>query len=851
MDFVEAHPAKITLHSACVGNFLPYTGITERVACAARAENDLKAGHAVMIINFLESNEDFSIETFHIPGLNTPTFSEHDLRLNLIPSQKECIRALPTTLHPTPLGVDVDPELQQRLQLNLVDELRVLAPLDTLMINPKVMNMVHKKLTDILRKSNGQLVKLEVTQDIPRGAFLGKVDGYWDTITGRGPKEERHLRQMTRSNIPQDGDLGREVLAQCIGLSVDFWRLDLQHSRYYWLHVTLMSRLLNITNPLFIVTHSNPVAAVFCSGDLVQCWRSLAPSTMVRVLAGQTPSTTIEELPKDTIPHQYCGDAFSRSLGSLQIIQTTADPTQLALHLVRSDMGQLKYDQILAHLQWAVSDAAWVKMWLEDLKAMAEQCLEVASVTDALEKAKTALRRREVVVNFLRSLVCAPPKSYKHTVRKERLKAAPAGAERQAQLESLVQRASELELLGLPIDPDYISPVYAPIGSDAFDKWLHSLSNGTDLAQSARSGGRSAQGVANADASHKAIAQWNRDNVDHDAIARQNLQKVLADVGRVGTEIYEIAELQYSWRMVHCSRCDSCHIANHNVAYHRCGDALNDEDDLTLTEANYPAIERVLYAHDVLHEESLVEPHGSLDDILLHSALVAVPALPILKLPQNCVALSKVLRRPDLTVFDKIMATVSALGDIYIPEDRLDDDAFQLTLAFDLLLKQHNQCPPNRLPVAAPHRRAWKLEDGIMMESWIKTNSTSLYIVMAPRQRKGQRQRKGTAPAETAAPAKTRGSGGSIPPEHSHSVTSRVTKVPGVSFASTIFHLPEHYARRLWFGLCIETKRPEKRDSKMKKAEWPAATTSGTVVKGGKSVDKAGWKQTGLSLYFG
>ncbi|KAJ7881204.1 hypothetical protein B0H13DRAFT_2345297 [Mycena leptocephala] len=281
VQHVRAHHSTQSLSGTRYGKKLPYTGITQKVACDERAENDLKNGAAVMIVNFLSANKDMEVETFHIPGLDMPTSDKYNIRTNTIPSQKEhIVRALlaasamnsaeggvlpiflPTPaelairdntlpsedLDPLPLGEDCDPELENIIHKTLEDELRIFRTLGS-QISPVAIKAVFNKLSHVVRRKLDRVVKMDVTQDIPREAFLGKVGGYWDSITGRGPQEERHLRRLSSSSIPAVGDIEIDILVKFIGPFVDFWRLDLFHSRYYWLHTLFMSRLLDRIHP--------------------------------------------------------------------------------------------------------------------------------------------------------------------------------------------------------------------------------------------------------------------------------------------------------------------------------------------------------------------------------------------------------------------------------------------------------------------------------------------------------------------------------------------------------------------------------------------------------------------------
>ncbi|KAJ7921269.1 hypothetical protein B0H13DRAFT_1866871 [Mycena leptocephala] len=960
VQHVRAHHSTQSLSGTRCGKKLPYTGITQKVACHECAENDLKNGAAVMIVNFLSTNEDMEVETFHIPGLDTPTSDKYDIRTNPLPSQKEhIVRALlaasamnsakggvlpiflPTPaesavrdntlpsedLDPLPLGEDCDPELENIIHKTLEDELHIFRTLGS-QISPVAIKAVFSKLSHVVRRKLDRVVEMDVMQDIPREAFLGKVGGYWDSITGCGPQEERHLCRLSSSSIPAVGDIEIDILVKFIGPFVDFWRLDLFHSRYYWLHTLFMSRLLDRIHPLLVITHSSPVAAIFRLYDLATCWRHLSPETASAVWDGHTPSNVLQQLPQDTIPRQYCGPQFNKAVGTLQIIQLSSDRSKLALSFVHADMGQLKYDPTLARLQWAVSyhcltksdtvvqivaaklktggtidwsDVESIRRWLREVQAAAEARLEAAGVTRVLDSAKSALRRREVVVNFLRSLVRAPPASYKYTVQKERLTTAPAGPQWEAQLERILERANKLAVLGLPPDPDCIAPLHAPILSSFFPPWFRSLKDDIDVVASANAHGRMEKGVENAKRTQAAISQWNKDNVDLGAIANRAFREAVSDTGSLGQRPFTISELQFSWRMIVCLECGCSTIRQHNVCYHRCVDATDDTADKTLTETNFPTIERILYAHDLFHVPSLVDELGSPVDAMMDMALVAIPAREILARPHSRPALATILRRRDLSIYDKIIGDPAAVqGDVYLPVDRVDDLDFALTHAVDIILRDHSQCPQHLHPTTSAHRRAWKIKESNMLEDWINGEAKTT-IYSKQRDKPGYEQREEYKAVKS-------GGGFTCGPESkvtdvcdvrmpslqevdpalhivtctgdpkqladgaevSYFVTNKVEKkmsgelrvdctCPMCSNSKackyrqfytipTIFHLPPHYTRRLWFGPRFETERPPKRLTKTKKAERAAAAPT-KAVKGPKSA-KASMKQGAMEDYF-
>jgi hypothetical protein len=293
-------------------------------------------------------------------------------------------------------------------------------------------------------------------------------------------------------------------------------------------------------------------------------------------------------------------------------------------------------------------------------------------------------------------------------------------------LERILEHANELAVLGLPPDPDCIAPLHAPILSSFFPPWFRSLKDDIDVVASANAHGRTEKGVENAKRTQAAISQWNKDNVDLGAIANRAFREAVSDTGSLGRRPFTISELQFSWRMIVCLECGCSTVGKHNVCYHRCVDAMDDTADKTLTETNFPTIERILYAHDLFHVPSLVDEVGSPAEVMMNLALVAIPAREILARPQSRPALAAILRRRDLSVYDKIIGDPAAVhGDVYLPADRLDDSEFALTHAVDIILRDHSQCPQHLHPTTSAHRRAWKIEESNMLEDWINGEAKS------------------------------------------------------------------------------------------------------------------------------
>ncbi|KAJ7293218.1 hypothetical protein C8J57DRAFT_1490668 [Mycena rebaudengoi] len=341
-----------------------YNGITQDVAPAARVENDIGMGSNVRVINFLDANKHkLQIDTYHIVGLDTPISDPMDVASNEVISWKERIikavcgigsicsshggvqainrptleqislrdAALPASeRHLFPLGTYEDMQLSEQVKALMDDEIRVLSPYDFPKIAPAAINAVKAKVVQPLRTLGGKVVKMEVTKDIPLQAFTARCGGYWDSTVGRGPEEDRHLRHFFHPELPESGDLPATLIARYIGSFADFWRLTLLHLLLFLIQLIFMSRLLERLSPILIVTQSNPVAAIFRSGLLVDGWTHLSSDDERAVDSCQTPLGLPGSLPSVRYP-RFSGGEFNAVLGTIRIIRTGREPHHLSL----------------------------------------------------------------------------------------------------------------------------------------------------------------------------------------------------------------------------------------------------------------------------------------------------------------------------------------------------------------------------------------------------------------------------------------------------------------------------------------------------------------------------------------
>ncbi|KAJ6541738.1 hypothetical protein B0H19DRAFT_1077536 [Mycena capillaripes] len=840
----------------CTGSTadLPYAGITWTVPAWQRCWDDLRQSTPCMIVNFLKSQPDLRFRTYHIPSLDTPLSSSLDARTNPVVSEKErilrallgaaamnsadggirpvffpsqvdeelrvhALAALPTH-HPLPLGNAAPQPLQHRVRY-LIDQERECLNAD---IAPAALAAVKFKVANVLRHLKGRLLKLEITKDIPAEAIGGNAGGYWDATVGRGPQEDRHLRRYFHPEIEEQGDLPARTIARYIGPFIDFWRLSLDH-QHYWLNILFTSQYLRILRPLLIVSQSNPVATVLRLGDLVRVWQFLPPFPLLPI--PDLHSLFPENVPCPTLN----GSAFNSAIGTLSILRTGQDPAQLSLHLSRGDSGRLKYDTVLAFLRWRVdwlvtlmaevvlqlisaelhegsepdwADAIQTRAFLEGIKSRAARVLSETGVTQALDVAKAACRKSELVVNLVRSLAGCKrrherwidgqgPKVYE---RRAGLRTAPSGPEREAQIDRIVAEAQELDSFDLPPDPSHLAPWIFSILSPGFCSWLRSLGDDKDIVYCANALGGSEEAYERVIKNRAAIGQWSKTNtrpvyVDTHAIARKNVINALRSLANPLP--LHLTELLQSCRIATCQKCHSTVLAQHNAAYHRCVGEEEYEDKL-VTEKNFPSLDRLLYSHEILGDFALLDEFGSSDDLLVEVGLVAVAISYIVTCKWfwdglNVEAAFSVedVKACRAIVDQDLIANLS----IYLPTTAVDNRCLIITLTIDVLLLKFCTCQQQFLPQRPADR------------------TNALYLV----------QCSGVddhfEPAYVFISNKVKMAGDSLKLRDKRCVAcngSKACKNRTFCMVKTLWDLPSHFARQTWFNTRIGLERSDTRN---------------------------------------
>ncbi|KAJ7303651.1 hypothetical protein DFH08DRAFT_825746 [Mycena albidolilacea] len=854
---------------------LPYVGITDTVPCAKRAADDIAQGAPVVFVNFLNANSTLTYTVYRIPSLDTPTQTPSDLRTNPVIGHKERIlRALLgcSTLNsapgggtpifePTeemiaiqdrltasllpfdfPLGEERDESLEQRIEHLIDDEVQLLRPCHPTKMTPTVVQFVKSQVSSVLRLKRGRLVRLNMAKDIPLEGILDKT-GYWDAGVGPGPQEDRHLHCLLDDAIPPNGDLSEDVIARWVGPLLNFWRCTLSHLLYL-LHLLLLARFLAELRPLLIFAQSNPVSAALRSGDLALSTNSLPEEVHHQLFEDRKSSPELlGAFPSDVRYRQTRGSAFNQQLGRITLILVGVDPALLALLVSMPDCGELKYDPALAPFRWNVdfliclvaravthrissrldsdvpdwSDAAASKAWLLEVKADAESILQSAGVTAALEVAKSRARRAEPAVTFLRTIMSSSRGGSKNDYKRRAGLEAAAGTEaRTVQLNSILAHAQLLDSLDLPPDPDYLAPFEHPILSDTFPAWFLSLKDGTEIVQSTNAHGRSAEAV-------KAVKEWQAQFVNSNRCTElsilQTAQNGMIEVMHklMRPQSYLVKEIKDSAQLVHCNGCDWSGLGYHNFSFHDC----RSRGMLTITESNFPDLERVLYVHEILHDRcSLIL--GDLAPVLAQLQLIAVPV-------QEILLFHKEEFKSALCDMD-VAAILSALQsdlkddlDVYVTEDDRNNIGLLVTLAVDVVLKQRSRCP-----------------------HWFLGDATPLYIAACPGP-DGCKRRPHVFVTTKASLRQRRSVAGQVKPGNAGQIEpSNATHTikggracnncivdgknekncVGRRFfeTETILDLPPHFSWVIWYQYRLGVEWPAPRSSKKRKAKRNFAT---------------------------
>lgn len=371
-------------------------------------------------------------------------------------------------------------------------------------------------------------------------------------------------------------------------------------------------------------------------------------------------------------------------------------------------------------------DPVQVRDWLNAAKRDTEAVLVESGVSQALDQAKNAARRAELAVTFLRAMSACKRRhdrwvQFGGKKQKERrgFRAAPA-AERQQQLDEILEQARELDSFDLPPDPNHLGSWRHPILSKSFAVWFMERKDGTDIVQASNALGRTKESHEAALKNQQALVDFNKTHkkvvfVDHLAINRKNL--VEAAMATSGSGPYPYDDVGKGWRTGSCTGCGMFVIAGHNAAYHRCS---SDTPPLKLTGGNFRDIERTLYVHDILRNPQMAAALGDMTDVLAELRLVAVPVQPILDAQRS--ALQQLLQPQDWSAISPVLV---ADGVVFVPDDASTDSDHLLTLAVDVVLATKSTCPDAFIPPDFASRNAWNQTQSGLLQDWFVSRTCS------------------------------------------------------------------------------------------------------------------------------
>ncbi|KAJ7784295.1 hypothetical protein B0H16DRAFT_1709019 [Mycena metata] len=725
-----------------------YCGITHAVSCGSRGWDDLEGNSQVRV---LDTPIESSLELRTLPTisqverilraiLGSSAMNSAEGRVLPILQPPQHLLDLQAKFHSllpadsNPLGRQRDLSLETRIRHLLDDELNFLTPLQLTAIDPQAFETLKAVAADVIRLNSGFVIKVEMTKDIPHEVFFGVCKGYWAETIGQGPREHRNMLRLLHPEIPADGDMPFAQLAH----------------------------FFSVCRPLLIASQLNLITAMIRSGDLESVWDGQTPQDVAAVMSGSTPQDLETRLPPDKQCPEFRRAKFTDATGSFEIVRTSANPAHVSIHIGCPHFGRLKYDEVIKRPRWNLNfvaelqietlvqitaaelrggqvpdrdDAVEMRVFLQRVKEKSESVLAVAGVTQALTLAKKEARQQEFVVMFLRAMASSKRAHERwleggpgegHS-RWDGLKAvpSPSGEEREAQLAVINERAWFLDSLHQDTDPKCLGHWAAPLPSDEFDVYFLGLEDGKDVVRASNAHGRTKEAAESATANQQKIGVWRREHevkvtVDMDAIMRKNFKE--AAVAIAEAETYYVGPLLESWRMAECDRCSKLAVARHNSVYHLC--PLNNSKRL-LTEENFPALERVLYAHNILGTPQAEAELGDSDAVASELGLVAIPIHDILT-PSALRDLKLLLDDDDYEVLRRLEVPQRS---VYVPVARCKDNELLLTLAIDILLLNSTH-PPQFTPLDPKGRIGLQKKMSITLKEWYDNRSSDLFLIV-------------------------------------------------------------------------------------------------------------------------
>ncbi|KAJ7065387.1 hypothetical protein C8F01DRAFT_1125447 [Mycena amicta] len=755
-----------------------------------RAVNDLRNNLKNRFTNFCKANPHLLVETFHIPAFDLRLPSHLHVRTNELLSQQErvlcgligevglnsafggfrpvaqppetylSLRTLALQRAPQPaypLGRESAEDIVNTMIALARDERTFLERLEDMEIAPKYAKTVEDYFRP-MRRNRGRVVVITILKDSTREEMDGRTDGYFGQYAGPGPQEHRHFLGQIHINLPPNGVLPLNLLADLIGAIMDFWKFVRLHERQY-VHSLFLARYLDTCRPLCILVSSNPVAKLLLSGILAQPRENLATKEF---LDGHTTSEFLSQLPD--MPYQkYKKAEFIDVVGNIYIV--AIGPNRFAIVIADAHCGALKYKPrlymlrsrihflvaiiqrvvvciIADHLETSSADND-SKEFLERVRDQALQIL--VEVYAELNKVKTVLREQEYSTGFLESLAqlrtkhlsflptnpTSPSTSISdHYVPIDRAVGLIAVAGDQARLqqyELLVGLANSLRSYGMAHDIFKLESFGRQIGSEAFKLWFFSVGDGKSFSASASAQGKSAEGAARAQASRKKLSNNRPGAEDPDAQRRRLFEDAMTEYAIPPP--YKIQRMDRSCRIGQCDLCPWFGLGIHSLSKHRCADGK--EQSLSLL--NFKWLEKFLYPHDAEPYLATLSPDDK-KALLKNLGLVKFTVGGVIL--NNLDELRKAL--PDQADLDAIVRGAELSGDHYIyasPANATTE--YLVTMAVAVVLREHTAShlrtdfslenlgqhfePSNR------QRDGWSKTSLGYLQSWITSRGTSQF----------------------------------------------------------------------------------------------------------------------------
>ncbi|KAJ7118702.1 hypothetical protein C8R46DRAFT_1051018 [Mycena filopes] len=580
--------------------------------------------------------------------------------------------------------------------------------------------------------TEGHVPFLRLMKAITVEAAENASSATWMASAGPSLQSYRRLHHLIDPTIPLNGDMSSELVARCLGGSIDFWQFIHWH-RWFWLHVAWLSRLLMITRPIVLGAWSNMLFTALTRGFLVTVWDQIPSGLRDEFMGGTTTSDFEQHLPPipsdGWFPLTPDGE-FIEAIGKLFILQTGFRKTDLALTIFDPHPGVIYHSPALAPLVEKIifcvtliekvmleevvslqarghvpshvdADAAWG--YFDTLRGAVEARL-ATTVRPILNLLLEQLKEASIVLPHLRSI--ASPKFKGRGVSADDVipyeapgftHASPPH-QRAAQYARVIEFARSQERGGSPRDPYHLVPrqfrydMYGP----GFRDWFLARKEGIRISNSSRSYGNTQEASDNATASHVQLsnnkAALSKGGTEGSKTLRRKkalrevpTTKIIACLAALRTPFTLLLKTKKngnlsmvdSWRYVECSDCSVVVVGKDHNCDHICGTSK-----VKITESNFPTLTRFIYAQDVFRS-TLFGPDLQ-KDTHVHG-YNAIPAQTVVDRPGNRAIVEKIL--PGIKLDD-------IAGDIFVPAQyaKVKDDihGLHLTLAVDCILERES-----------------------------------------------------------------------------------------------------------------------------------------------------------------